>query len=219
MTADIAVITSIYDHYDQLKPVLPQIGAEIDWVFVTDDPLPDTLGWRQIHEEWPEMHPNRAAKQAKLRPWEYTDAPASVWIDASIRVASVFFAADMLSYLISGDIAQFLHPWRNCMYDEAAISAALLKYAEEPVLPQVDHYRRLGMPAGFGLWAGGVIARRHSEDIREMGERWTNEINQWSFQDQISEPYVLWSLGFRPVTLPGDHIRNAWVVWEGSGRH
>jgi hypothetical protein len=75
------------------------------------------------------------------------------------------------------------------------------------------------MPAGFGLWAGGMIARRHSEDIREMGERWTNEIHQWSFQDQISEPYVLWSLGLRPVTLPGDHTRNSWVVWEGSGRH
>lgn len=219
MTLQAAVVTAIYDSYDELKPTLPQAGALVDWVCVTDDPdLKDgTHGWRVIHEPRPGLHPNRAAKRAKFEPWRYTAAPASVWVDASFRVVSEHFVTSTLSH--ADPIAQFVHPWRDCLHDEAAASAPLPKYEGEPVQEQADMYWRSGHPEHWGLWATGIIARQHTEAVQRLGAAWWQEVERWSFQDQISQPYVLHALGLRPASLPGSHIVNDWLVYQGSERH
>ena len=216
---DVAIVTALYDGYDELKPVMPQSGADVEWVLVTDA-TPDAeqaAGWTIVHDPQPGAHPNRAAKRPKFRPWEYTDAPASIWIDASFRVVSGRFAAEVLA--LDEPIAQFAHPWRDCLFDEAAESALLPKYAGEPVIEQGAYYRARGHPEHWGLWAAGVIARRHTGGVRELGTAWAHEVNVWSFQDQVSQPYALRSVGLRPVGLPGTHFVNPWLAYEGSGRH
>lgn len=215
----VALVTAIYDSYDALKPVLPQTGADVEWICVTDTLPPAELaeGWTIVHEPRPGLHPNRAAKYPKYRPWEYTDAPASLWVDASFRVVSETFVAEALAY--ADPIAQFVHPWRDCLHAEARESAGLAKYEGEPSLEQAEHYRRLGHPEGWGLWATGVIARQHTDEVRYLGERWLAETYQWSFQDQISQPFVLREVGLRPAALPGTHLATPWLSYEGSGRH
>lgn len=234
MTLKAAVITAIYDSYDNLKPALPQtevpgrredgkgIGSQaVEWVCITDDPQmedEDThLGWRIVYEPRPGVHPNRAAKTPKYRPWDYTDAPASVWIDASFRVLSEAFAAEALAY--ADPIAQFAHPWRDCLLDEARASAPLPKYAGEPVLEQADRYIAAGHPLQWGLWATGVIARRHTDPVKRLGQYWTTETEGWSFQDQISQPYALRLAGLRPRPFPGSHLATPWLAYQGSERH
>ncbi len=213
----VAVITAIYDQYDTLKPPLPQRGVEVDWVLVTDQPPADALGWRVVHEPRPEMHPNRAAKAPKYEPWRYTDADASIWVDASFRIVSERFAAEALAY--AEPIAQFRHPWRDCLYEEAAVSAGLSKYRGEPITAQADHYRHRGHPASWGLWASGVIARHHTPDVMLLGRHWAAQTRAWSFQDQISQPYCLRITGLRPALLPGFHIDTPWLRYEASRRH
>lgn len=219
--ADVAIITAITDGYDLLKPVLPQRGLDVDWVCFTDgEPLPDAdamRGWTVICQPRHGRPANREAKRPKLWPWEYTDAPASIWIDASFRVVSDWFAADALAY--ADPIAQFAHPWRNCLYEEAAASAVLPKYRGEPLFEQAAHYRARGHPEGWGLWAAGVIVRRHTDAVRQLGEAWAHEVAAWSFQDQVSQPYALRTVGLRPALLPGSHFANPWLNYEGSGRH
>lgn len=217
--ADVAILTAIYGAYDTLKPVMPQTGADVEWICVTDvvPPADVAEGWTIVHEPHPGVHPNRAAKTAKFRPWEYTDAPASIWIDASFRVTSPSFAIEAMEH--AEPIAQFVHPWRDCLYLEAEESALLAKYAGEPVLKQADYYRAAGHPERWGLWAAGVIGRQHTPDVRSLGMAWTHEVNLWSFQDQVSQPYVLRKVGLRPVGLPGTHFANGWLTYEGSGRH
>lgn len=219
--ADVAIITAITDGYDTLKPVLPQAGLDVEWICVTDgEPLPDadvTAGWTMVCQPRHGRPANREAKRPKLRPWEYTAAPASIWVDASFRVVSDRFAADVLAY--ADPIAQFAHPWRDCLYEEAAHSALLPKYAGEPIIEQGAHYRASGHPEHWGLWAAGVIARRHIREVRALGEAWANEIEAWSFQDQVSQPFALRAVGLRPASLPGSHMANGWLKYEGSGRH
>ena len=79
--ADIALITAIYGAYDELKPLLPQTGVDVEWILVTDTPPPAELaeGWTIVHDPQPGVHPSRAAKNPKLFPWDYTAAPASVF--------------------------------------------------------------------------------------------------------------------------------------------
>lgn len=218
---DVAIITAITDGYDALKPVLAQQGVDVDWVCVTDgEPLPDAdaaQGWTLICELRRGRPAAREAKRPKFRPWEYTDASASIWIDASFRVVSDRFAVEALA--LADPIAQFTHPWRSCLYDEAAASALLPKYAGEPLVEQAAHYRARGHPEQWGLWAAGVIVRRHTEMVRKLGEAWAHEVAVWSVQDQVSQPYALRTKGLRPAPLPGTHLANPWLNYEGSGRH
>ena len=160
---------------------------------------------------------NREAKRPKLRPWEYTTAPASIWVDGSFRVVSDRFAIEALAY--ADPIAQFAHPWRNCLYEEASASAHLPKYRGEPVIEQAAYYRACGHPEGWGLWAAGVIARQHTRQVRELGDVWAHEVAAWSVQDQVSQPYALRTVRLRPTPLPGTHFANPWLNYEGSGRH
>ena len=217
MSADAAVVSAIYDSYDTVKPVCPQRGLDVEWILVTDDPDLRAPGWTVVYEPRPGMHPNRAAKGPKFRPDRYTSAPASVWVDASFRVTSPTFVMEALSY--ADPIAQFVHPWRDCVYTEAEASADLPKYWGEPIEGQAKYYRAAGHPEHWGLWATGVIARKHTLRTAKMGALWGQEVNVWSFQDQLSQPYVLWTMDLRPTSLPGTHFANDWLAYEGSGRH
>lgn len=222
--SDVAILSAVYDQYDELKETLPQDGVAVDWVFVTDDPVAGEQatfrGWRVVYEPRPGVHPNRAAKHAKYEPWKYTDAPVSLWVDASFRVVSETFAAEATAGLTDQEpIAQFVHPWRDCLFAEAAESAGLPKYTGEPTLEQAESYRAAGHPEGWGLWATGVIARRHTRAVGALGARWLDETYRWSFQDQISQPYVLRETRLRPTPFPGTHLATPWLAYEGSARH
>lgn len=216
---DAAIITAIVDGYDDLKPVCPQEGLDAEWVLVTDNPaIPDGhLGWRVIHESRPGVPAVRAAKHPKFRPWEYTDAPASVWVDGSIRVTSPRFAAEALA--LADPVAQFDHPDRDCIYAEAEAALALPRYAAEPVYEQVLTYRAAGHPEHWGLWAATVIARQHTGPVMALGEAWTAHVDRWSCEDQISQPFILRNLGLRPAVLPGYYRDNQWLTLQPSGKH
>lgn len=219
MTADLAIITAIYDGFDTVKPVCPQIGLNVEWVLVTDQvPDADTaVGWTIVHEPQPGVPARWAAKRAKCEPWRYTDAPASIWVDGSFRVLSTGFAADVLAH--TEPVAQFPHPVRDCLYAEAREVARVGLDPDEVVLTQAARYLKAGHPERWGLWASGVIGRRHTDQVRRMGALWAEEIAAGSGRDQVSEPFVLRETGLRPVELPGTHHANPWLAYEGSNRH
>lgn len=211
------MVTALYDAYDELKPVFPQDEEDVDWVCVTDRIPHDPKGWRIIHDPLDHLHPNRAAKFPKMFPWDYTDADRSVWIDASFRVTSPRFTQEALSY--ATPIAQFVHPWRDCIYDEAEESSRLSKYTGEDFGAQTVEYVKRGHPEHWGLWATGIIARKHTDDVRVFGSVWDRLIKTGTFQDQVSEPVALRDTDLRPNPLPGTHFSNPWLTYEGSVRH
>jgi hypothetical protein len=218
----IAIITAIYDDYDSLKPILPQSIVDVDWVCVTDKPIADPQGWRVIVEPRPGQHPNVAAKRPKMLPWEYTAARCSVWVDASFRIYSEMFASNLFNLLHGGiPIAQFKHPWRDCIYDEAAASTDLAKYRDqkEIIHRQMARAREHAHPEHWGLWATGVIGRRHAPEVQDFGKRWLRTCQEWSFQDQLSEAVHLRDAGLCPHNLSGNHLTNPWLSYEGSSRH
>lgn len=213
-----AIVTAIYGDKDVLKPVLDQQDADVDWVLVTDDTrIQDgALGWRVVHDPQPMTLPARAAKAPKFQPWQYTDAPASIWVDAAFRVVSPTFAVDALAH--AKPIAQFVHPWRGCCYDEATTVVGLGLDTREVVEWQTTRYRQDGHPAGWGLWATGVIARRHTPAVKRMGAAWAAEVDAGSVRDQISQPHVLRTHKLKPTPLPGTHLANEWLKYEEHQR-
>lgn len=216
--SDIAIITANYGGYERAKPPLAQVDVgQVDWVYVTDEPASAPPGWRVVHEPL-FGHPNRAAKGPKLAPHEYAEAPRSIWLDASFRITSAFLARDLLAAAGDAELAQFRHPWRDCVYAEAEASTAP-KYVDEPIKAQAAAYRAAGHPEHWGLWETGVIVRRHTHRMALFGRQWADEIVWWSFQDQLSEPVVLRQMELLPVDLPGSWRGSRWLAYEGSDRH
>lgn len=213
----VAVISSVYGGYDERSAPPAQTVADVEWICVTDVER-EIPGWSVVVEPRPDMHPRLAAKVAKCLPWDYTDADITVWVDGACQ----FLDGETLERLIAGAdgtvLSQFVHPWRSCIYDEVNASTGMPKYEGRPMAEQVEHYRKLGHPAGWGLWATGLIVRishrgGQRDFLMDFGRRWLAEQVRWTYQDQLSEAVVLRLLGERPHELPGSLHDNGMVAW------
>jgi hypothetical protein len=203
-STDVALITGIFGSYEELRELPEHIEVD-DAVCVTDDPDLTSETWRIVYEPRPAVHPNRAAKPPKMCPWRYTGCGSSVWIDAAYEVTDPGFPRWALGF--ATPFAVHAHPVRDCVYDEAVASMTFAKYAREPILEQVGAYRAAGHPEHWGLWENGCIARRHTAEAHALGEAWLDEIARWSFQDQISGPFLFRLHGLRPAVLPNEAHR------------
>lgn len=161
-----------------------------------------------------QMHPRMKAKMHKMFPPPSKPNDISIWIDASITVTDVHEMVRVCKAALEGhDVALFKHPERTNIFDEAAVSIALPKYKGLSLLEQVESYRREGLPEDVGLWAGGVIARRHGPKDVKFENDWWEEIQKWSYQDQLSLPYVLWKHSVVPGVIPGSVYKTAFHTW------
>lgn len=222
----VGLITAVYGGYDDVPHLPSSLVGDVDAVCVTDDQrLADWArdaapGWRVVFEPRPGVHPNLAAKRAKMLPWEYTDAGVSIWMDAAFRIQSPTFVPDAMVYLDHGSpIAQWQHPWRECVYEEAGASLALSKYDGLPIAEQMRTYAHAGHPLRWGLWAAGLIVREHTRQVRMFGQQWLTECETWGYQDQLSEAPCLRLLDLRPTVIPGDHLHNPWLRHQAGPRH
>jgi hypothetical protein len=223
------IYTAIFGGYDTLKEPAAQ-DLPCDFICFTDMKLPPCVGaWRIVAiRRDPRLHPRLQAKRFKLMShrvfprgrlaWRYTPMERrprfdlSVWIDGSVRITSPRFVGDMRRKVVDGDWAMFVHPDRDCIYEEAQVSIGMRKYRSQPVISQVDSYRAEVPPHG-GLYAGGVIVRREppSERVLAANEAWWAENVNWTYQDQVSLPYVLRRLGGpEPVPIRENLWENSW---------
>jgi len=142
---------------------------------------------------------------------EYDEA---LWVDGSFEVQDPSFARDVFEYLEAASIALCLHPERGCIYDEANVCHLMAKYCDQNIVGQVAYYRDQGFPAKWGLFAAGIVARRNDDPkIRHLNEAWMEENEKWTYQDQLSLPYVLWKLGIKPAIFRQYLWNSRWGVW------
>lgn len=183
------VYTTIYGNYDDLKDQ-PDIGA--DYVCFTDNPNLTSNTWEVRYEPiYQHLHPRLRAKFHKLIcPFD----TLSLYIDGSIQIVNPNIIDTLSNYLHNG-WATYIHPaGRKCITQELAESMTMEKYKDVPIKQQVNHYLSQGMPHNFGLWACGVMLRdgKHSD----FGSKWMLENLAWTYQDQISLPYLVWKENF-----------------------
>jgi hypothetical protein len=207
-----AVITGIYGTIDWPKPDPILQSVDCDYFMVTDNEYLRVPGWEMVYDPPDGRHPRMQAKKPKLSPWKFLlGDPPWIWIDGSMEIASSHFVEEALeaSFAFGNPLAQWAHPDRICIYPEADLSATLAKYDNTPVLEQADHYARIGHPKDWGLWATGLIV--YNRPLPYLADLWWAEMNQWGYQDQISQPVALRAAGLRPVNLPHDLRVNPWI--------
>jgi hypothetical protein len=202
----VAIYTSIFGGYDLLKPQ-PQY-PDVTYICATDNRCERAAGWHTVFLAATEEHPRIQAKRFKCMPQLLLgkdDFDYSIWIDGSIVLLAPDFVERCLGALKTNPVALIPHPGWNCIYDEAQTSGATSKYKDERVEEQARHYRLLGFPPKRGLAAGGVVVRKNGDALTEkLGETWFLENQLWSYQDQISLPYVLWKQNTWFDPLPFD---------------
>jgi len=189
----LAAVCAIFGDYDLIPPV--PAGFD-DCVLVTDRPV--RTGWRNVVVTDAERA-SLAVKRPKTRPDLFTDCDASVWLDGVAHVRDDRFAARCRTLLEVHELVLWDHPEdRDCLYQEAEACLARPDLASQPLQMQVARYAQLGMPAHFGLWATGAVARRHTAAMREFGDAWWEELENCSTRDQVSLPFVLWRRNLTP---------------------
>jgi O-antigen biosynthesis protein len=198
----IAIYTAIYGAFDDLKrqPVCP----EADYFCFTDDAVAAVEPWSIITSEPRYDHPRMAAKWFKMHPhvalpeYRYT-----IWIDGNVKVKTAAFAREIMQWLGSSGISVLRHPDRDNIFDEAEYSLTLTRYRGQPIAEQIEHYRSLGFRSTNGLHYCGVILRDSAnESIRTLNEAWMEENLRWSYQDQVSFPFLLGRYEITPDVIP-----------------
>ena len=222
------VYTAIFGGYDGLKQPPPQ-DVPCDFICYTDGEMPSRVGvWRVIRVKTDRrLHPRMQAKRFKILSHEIFPGvrylpflfrrrfDISIWIDGGLQITSSSFVRDMRSRLGDGEWAMFVHPDRDCIYEEALLSITMPKYQHVPILPQVESYRSVVPPHG-GLYACTVIVRREpsTERLKKVHMLWWEENTKWTYQDQLSLPFVLRSVGgCDPVLIKECLWQNQWFAF------
>jgi len=207
----VATVCSVYGMYDTPSEI-PEQTVPFTQVLVTDHSGFDSHRREVIVEPRPHLHPRMAAKYAKCFPWHYADADVYVWVDGSVGVTSPDWLSWLLELSEGAPVTQFAHFARSDVLDEAHASVGMEKYDGMPVLEQADHYLSLGHPRNWGLWETGTIVYRPLErgghKLQEASALWLREMVRWTWQDQISQPFVYRNCGLRPKSIIGNMRHN-----------
>jgi hypothetical protein len=157
--------------------------------------------WEIVQQNHPTT-PRRSNRCVKATLHRYIDG-TTLYLDSDFQVTGD--PRDIVGASLEGHCwSATKHPQRHCLFDEAEFCIKKKRLEGQKALSaQLRRYRAKGMPHRFGLWAGGILARRGDADSRRLGELWWSEIKRGSERDQISLPFVAWGLGLQPGEIPG----------------
>ena len=115
----------------------------------------------------------------------------SVYVDC--KRASVIDFEWLLGFMeFQSDFVTRQHKTRDCVYDEGRVCIEKRRDDEATILKQLDFYRHENYPVHNGLHYSFILLRRHTEKMREFSRLWWEQLEKYSFRDQISLPYVAW---------------------------
>lgn len=226
----IAVITSIYGDYDDLIDIENVIDRDkLDWYCFTDKEKNHSEGWKVIldpyhltnTEENDELKEYKnffsnieddqkilnmmSAKYYKTQSHHIDllkDYDYYIWIDGSLILRDSFVKTvyDFI-HKKKYKLVNFKHSAREKIKDESHFSNTLQRYKEQNVLDQYQNYIKDSFKDDQGLFENGFFIRINKNEINKLFDDWWLHNLQYSYQDQISYPYLLWKNNIRP-----DHI-------------
>lgn len=199
----IVLYTAIVGDYDRLLPLPPQESPDcgrLECVAFGDE---SASGWTRLPAEDRYDHPRLSAKWYRMHPRVlFPDADVTIWIDGSLQIVSSRFVCDMAAGLVRSDIAVMAHPARNDIWSEGTFSLTMSKYQGQKIEAQMAHYRKEGYRADNGLYCTGLLVRKSTSAMDAFNSEWMKENLAWSYQDQVSFPYLLWKHAIVPDVLP-----------------
>lgn len=185
---NIVIYTSICGDKDSLRED-QVIDDKADYIVFLDKVICSKI-WdvREIYKKF--IRPVSEAKMFKVLPWQFLDYEYSIWMDGSIAIKAK--ASELIEkFLNRYDIAAFKHPGRDDIYNEYIATEIVHRY-EPAFLCDIERqkYKNEDFPEHNGLYACGILIRRHSEKIKRFCETWWAEISAFTSSDQCSFMYA-----------------------------
>lgn len=213
-TEKIVVYTAIAGEYDDLKE--PDFVCEdIDYVCFTNNKKIKSDIWEIEYIEECIMSNIELARRLKILPHKlFPEYKTSIWVDGAFKIKK-----DIREYITkygkAGPILCFPHSSRKCIYEEQAACINVGNSSVEDIIGQVSSYYSEGYPFYNGLYETGCIVRNHNDEmcIKIMNE-WMEEIEKYSFRDQISFPYICWKNNFTPDICDVSIYNNEWLTYN-----
>jgi hypothetical protein len=218
------VYTSILNGFDNLRPpATPHDDpGKVRYICFTNIPnLPRVHPWEYRPAYIATGNPARDSRIPKILPHLMlpADATASIYHDGNFQLRQDP-AAIVNELLAEHDWAAHRHPGRNCIYDEAKILLQEKIGTRELVESDVSRFRAWGHPANAGLWAMGMIVRRHTDHVALLNEKWWQLFQDGCERDQISFPVAKLSMGLLVRTIDADIFSSPYLLfrWHAAWR-
>ncbi len=217
---NITVYTCVTGGYDNLRPPLVARETGVRYICFTDVPqMPDTPPWefRPVHRvsDASGYSARRTACLPKILPHlVLPDCDFSIWHDGNFRLAA--YASCVTAAAGVADLALHRHPSRDCVYKEADALIEGKFGTARLIREETSFYRAIGHPESFGLWACGMIVRRHTTATAALNEAWWNlyangcELDQMAFAVAARN-----TLNTRIADLPGDVFASPFMRFDG----
>jgi hypothetical protein len=194
---EIVFYSCIIKNRDEPKPI--KINDEFRYVLFTDNLNIQAPGWEILPPVWQSSDPVRTSRYHKLHAFDiFPDCEQAIWLDMTHSPYK------SIKPLLNGsDLVVQKHPRRSTVKDEAIACCHLNKDVKSLIKSQFEHYKKEGFPDNLGLYHTSCLIMRNTCLFRKLSEMWWHEICCWSKRDQISFPYCLWKLDFKPDVIPG----------------
>lgn len=181
--------------YELKEPTFKNNG----WEFICFSDRPrNSKTWTVWTNYAHHIDPRKTSRHLKILSHNFIYYDMAVYIDAKFRVRCCLDHFVKKNLHPKADLAVMEHPKRKCAYDEAEFCIKIGKDKEEVIRSQINFYKSQGFPRNYGLYAPGIMIKRNSYKTNTFMNSWVNEINNHSYRDIISFPYVLWN---QPLTL------------------
>jgi len=191
------VYTSITGDYDELLTPT-YINDNWDYICFTDNDNITSDFWQIQKIEDINLNNKRKNRIYKILPHKYlSEYDYSLYIDGNFRIIG-----DIDEYInrFSKDEAMmcFIHPDRNCIYEEVEACLNYKKDSDEVIRNQIKKYKSEKYPKYYGLIVGGILYRKHNDpSVIKVMNLWWEEVKTHSYRDQLSFNYVCWKIGFK----------------------
>jgi hypothetical protein len=221
----VAVITANYGNYDSIKEVNIDNKDYFDWFLFTDNDIKsETYNVIDYSFDFDYAHNNDFnrlyAKYIKcqalnidiLKKYDYI-----IWTDSSLQIKNKNLITDIMNLLKNkNDLYFYNHYCRNNIIDEYKISKPLSKYENHHMEEQITKYIDEKFTDNFLYECGIFIIKNNEKNIKIMNDWWDENII-YSYQDQLSLPYVLWKNNAKPYVLNDKEIKGYnGSVWDNK---
>jgi hypothetical protein len=230
----IAVITSIYGGYDELKEQHIKNKDQVDWYCFTDNANCASNGWTIITTPYHKINETDDNKHFKNSISELIDQDKKtynmmsakyykiktheidilkkydyfIWTDGSLYLRD-HFIENVQSLINKGnELIHFKHSVRTNISDEVEVSIKMKKYASQNILEQQQVYVSDGFKDDVGLFENTAFIRKNDEKRNRLFDEWWLHNIKYSFQDQISYPYVIWKTDTFPDYVIQQNVFN-----------
>lgn len=207
---DIAIYTCITGDYDELVDPL-YCDNNIDYICFTNNKNIRSRKWHVQYIENENIENVYLARYVKMFPDIYLKKyETSIWVDAKYTIRN-----DLRKYVEQygkdKPMLCFPHPERDNIYDEGKACIRYGRGKAEEIEIQMKHYKEMGYLGDRLFDSGCIVRNHHDENVKKLMKSWWYELQEFSYRDQISLPYVLWKNNYDVDICDLDINNNKWL--------